>query len=713
MKKYLLISLLLLMIASTSFSQPVKKPAQKEKPPTQKELNDMMKEMQNTMDNMSPEDKKAIDNLGIKMPNTNPIKKNMEGISDSQLKKAYEDEKRIVPLKNVQRIASISKTPLTNASLRPFLATAHTKVVTSIEQESKIKGEEIYQLINKLYNSPIATGNTAASLLMIGKIELALYIMGKACLDEPENIDNLNNYAAMLSMGGAEQLAIPILEKLNKQFPKNTTLLNNIGQAWFGLGDIDKAEKYLDSTIRIFANHPQANYTKSFIEESKGHKAEAIQSAKRSIKNAFSQEKVNRLNKLKYELKSDDLDWKFHMPQDPLGLEKFKWPDYPANVDQSEILEKEWDAFKKSCGTEIDNLHEKEKNLEAEFESAQQKLTHMLLQAGNKGLMIDPFPRFAYKAFIKLKYLVDGKDGQLANNYQKKIQAIAETAIHNIIYEENLRKELEALNKKYEDKFGEGKENPFAAACADDNKANNTYLGSVNSLMEQNVRDYLNFLRRKINDEVYYYQYTMWPEQFELAKVQAKIAWLNSIKSQGVAFKNKSSWCQAGTGDLGQKPFKLQAFDDVHCEYHSELSTPVGTIRADCSRLTTTLDLKFIKLGLKQDMDKNTFNDQFMNCTVEVGAGVDLGAKNLGPIKAELSVAGAIAVEIDRTGITDVIVKGTAGVSVGTDVINDGSAAGLGVKDLQIEVGVKGQVSIITGKGSIEGTGVLEKGNKK
>src|SRR6185503_11719783 len=138
----------------------------------------------------------------------------------------------------------------------------------------------------------------------------------------------------------------------------------------------------------------------------------------------------------------------------------------------------------------------------------------------------------------------------------------------------------------------------------------------------------------------------------------------------------------------------------------------------------------FIKLGLKQDMDKNTFNDQFMNCTVEVGAGVAVGAKHLGPIKAELSVGGAIAVEIDRTGITDVILKGAAGVSVGTDVINegskgdddvkagtdtkDGSAGDVGViKDLQIEVGVKGQISIINGKSSVEGTGVLEKGNKK
>lgn len=80
---------------------------------------------------------------------------------------------------------------------------------------------------------------------MMGKVEFALYIMGKACIDDPSNTDNRNNYAAMLSMCGAPQLAIPLLNSLNQRFPKNSTVLNNIGQAWFGLGDIDKANAYL------------------------------------------------------------------------------------------------------------------------------------------------------------------------------------------------------------------------------------------------------------------------------------------------------------------------------------------------------------------------------------------------------------------------------------------------------------------------------------
>jgi arsenate reductase-like glutaredoxin family protein len=89
MKKYLLLfSMLLFTVAS--FAQPAKKPASKEKPPTQKELNDMMQEMQKALNDMSPEEKKMMDSLGIKLPNTKSIQKSMSGVTDAQLKKAYE-----------------------------------------------------------------------------------------------------------------------------------------------------------------------------------------------------------------------------------------------------------------------------------------------------------------------------------------------------------------------------------------------------------------------------------------------------------------------------------------------------------------------------------------------------------------------------------------------------------------------------------------------
>jgi tetratricopeptide (TPR) repeat protein len=508
-------------------------------------------------------------------------------------------------------------------------------------------------------------------------------------------------------MSGAEQLSIPVLVYVNKRFPKNSTVLNNIGQAWFGMGDIDKANSYLDSAIRLSANHPQANFTKSFIEESKGNQVAATEAAKRSIKKAYAQKKEDRLNKLGYKLKSNDLNWNRPMPADALGLERFNWPAYPQTVETSESLEKEWKAFRATCQHEMETLRGQQKKLETEMIAADQKRTKQLLEAGQKGLWVDPVPPLAPIAMIKLNYLIDGKDGHLATTYQQKGEKLAKTFIDVGKLESKLSAQLEAIQKKYEDEFGEGKSNPFAAVCKEENGVKNNFLVEANGSLEQANRDWLNFLRKKLNDETYYYQYTQWPEQFEYTKVMAKLGWLGQIEQQKVMFQNKSAACNEKTTEKAQKPFKLAAFDDVNCKYHSELKTPVGTIKTDCSRMTTTLDLKVIKLGLKQDMDKETFGDQFMSCSVKVGVGASAGI-NAGPLKAEASIGGALGVEIDRNGISDVVVETSAGVSVGTDIISDGSMAGVGVSDLSLEVGVKGQVSLISGKSSVESTGLLD-----
>lgn len=705
MKKYLFL-IILFFVAENLATAQTKKPKQ-EAAPTQKEMADMMKEMQQAMDEISPEDKRAMDSMGIKMPDMNAMQKNMSGVTDAQLKEAYENDNRIVPLKDAGRIATISKTPLTKTTLGPFVTTAHGKVIAQLKPASKTKGEEIYKSVKTQYNSDAATGNAAAGLWMMGKAELALYVMGKACIDNPANTDNLNNYASMLSMSGAEQLSIPMLIYVNNLFPKNSTVLNNLGQAWFGLGEIDKANHYLDSAIRLSAYHPQANYTKSFIEESKGNKTAAVESAKRSIKKAYTQKKEDRLKKLGYKLKDKDLDWNRPMPADALGLEKFKWPAYPQSVEQSAALEKEWNAFEEKCQAEMEDLRGQQKKVEAEMIAIGQKRTKELLEAGSKGLMVYPMPPLTPIAMVKLKYLIEGKDGHLATAYQQKLEKVAMTSVDVEQQKSKLSEQLVAIQKKYEDEFGEGKPNPFEAVCKEENGVKNTFLSTANSSLEQANRDYLNFLRKKLNDETYYYQYTQWPEQFEVTKVHAKMTWLGQILQQKVMFENKSNACLEKTAEKPQKPFKLAAFDDVHCEYHSSLSTPVGTIKTDCSRITTTLDLKIIKLGLKQDMEKETFGDQFMNCSVEVGIGTSVGTTR-GPLKAEASIGGGVRAEFDRTGLTDVIVKASASVSGGTDIISDGSMAGVGVSDLSLEVGVQGQISLISGKSSVESTGLLD-----
>jgi hypothetical protein len=139
-------------------------------------------------------------------------------------------------------------------------------------------------------------------------------------------------------------------------------------------------------------------------------------------------------------------------------------------------------------------------------------------------------------------------------------------------------------------------------------------------------------------------------------------------------------------------------------------------MRSDCSRFTTEIDLGFIKGGLKQDMDKETFADQFMSCNVEVGAKVGRDVK-FGPVTVEASAGARVGFEIDRSGVKDVYVVGGVKAGASSNIISEASEAlgtpasmmGQGVNDVSLEGGIEGRISIISGRGSIYGTGIFEK----
>ena len=78
--------------------------------------------------------------------------------------------------------------------------------------------------------------------------------------------------------------------------------------------------------------------------------------------------------------------------------------------------------------------------------------------------------------------------------------------------------------------------------------------------------------------------------------------------------------------------------------------------------MTTELDLSGVKVGLTQDMDKENFSDQFVNCTVEVTTGI--GNVDVGGV-AGAEVSGGVGIEIGRQGVSDVYVIGKAEIGAG------------------------------------------------
>lgn len=639
----LLLLISFLILCETGFAQPGKKPPQKDKPPTQKEMADMMKEMQKELDGMSPEDKKMMDSMGIKMPSTKTIPK----VTDKQLADAYENENRIVPVKDAARINEALATTLNNQSIGNFINKTHQFVVSKLSADAKLKGEE---LLREMIKQNFSVANTAAGLWIDGKPSLALYLMGEACKADPSNTNNLNNYASFLTMCGAEQMALPVLNNLNKRYPQNSTILNNIAQAWFGLGDIQRAEKYADSTILLYAYHPQANMAKCLIEESKGNIAAAIAAAKKSIREAYSMEKENKLKKLGYDLKSEDLNWDPPLDRDPIGLEKFTWPEYPLDVEQNKLAELEWADFKDNCQQKINELKIKQATAEKNYQEISVLRTQQVLQAGQNGQYVQLMPGYAAKAIKKLGPTVNDVNGNMSFVFAQALEPVLKAIKKGNELKTLLSEKQELLDKKYEDKIGEGKENPLEQICKDENAIRTEFLKDANGGLQSAYRQYLNYASRRTSDLLYYYQYTSWPEQFELVKINAQIAWLTTLRDQNPFFQKKSSWC---VNVPKTKSFdSLQNFDDVACKYVSTMNLGVYKIISSCSNLTGEFDLKGIKISIKDNVETGKYS-----ATAIIGISQSVGPTAL---KGKLTVGGLV--EIDNTGFTDI--GAVAGVAV-------------------------------------------------
>jgi tetratricopeptide (TPR) repeat protein len=702
MKKIIVLVFAFFIYASSSFAQPAKKTTTKEKAPTQKEMADLMKEMQKELDGMSPEDKKMMDSMGVKMPDAKQIKKNTAGISDKQLADAWEDENRIVPKRDETRIAAVSKTPLTGSSVSSFVNTIHNKATGLLLPESKTLGEKIYGQLKTEGYTAADIGNTAAGLWMTGHIQPAIYILGRACTEDITNTDNLNNYASILSMCGAEQMAIPVLNYLNSKFPGNSTVLNNLGQAWFGLGELTKAEKYFDSTIRIYAYHPQACLSKSLIEESKGNKTEAINLVKKSIQHSYSKEKEERLRKLGYKPTGKDFTLPAKTKADPLNLGGSTHPAFPKSVEECIVMEPEWENFREQLKSKAATLTDKLKDAWKITTDMYQKRTdenmRMVKASINSGSpqgVLTLVPIYADKSYQKQKELTDDY-GRKINEWSKKSAAFFSG--RGLTLTREYEAEIEKLQEEDLEQTGEGL--PNKDFCPRYKAASDKYLGAYNSETEALFNEHLELVKNYLNEMTYLQMYSEWPEKFEAHKLEAQIAWLGALSAEPPAnFISITKYKCAKT--VPSKPGKLAEFDDVACQYHSELNFIAFKMQSDCSRMTTTIDAKFLKLKLKQDMDKETFADQFMGCTVAVKASVGIGDKiKLGPVEVGAKAEAGVEVEIDRTGITDVSLIG--GIKVGAGIKNDEGKIKLG------GAGAEVKISMVTGTISGKGNGIFK-----
>ncbi|SFQ42249.1 tetratricopeptide repeat protein [Parafilimonas terrae] len=662
--------------------------AQQTNPANNKEVQDKIKQAQQQLDKLTPEQKKMMEQMGFST-NTPSLP---NGTTDAQIALAVGGDG--VPKKNTVLIGAIPKIVLTSATVSSYIKTLNEYVEKNISAQYKPFGQQVYASLKTNHFKANEIANAALGYWVNGDLEPAVYLMSKACSDNSADDDMLSNFAAMLSMAGAPHRAIPLLEYLLKKYPDNTTIQNNLGQAWFYLGDVDKANVQLDKVVRAFAYHPQANYTQCLIQESKGNKTAAIEKMKNSLHYSYSLGKVNKLRKLGYSVKGSDMRKPFRPDPDPLALEKFVRPEAPKSYEDELRLSADWDAFQKQVYEKMNALAQ----ASIPAQQANAKEAERLYNQYQKGGVTAMTAKASsneniYRKTAEKNLEEMNKDGGAAYRLKAAKKQIDDLRKDFVAKDELQRKTLEKANSTIatsETELAKKGENIGYDNCVVQNKYSEWVYKNYNLPLEEAYNNYLHQLKLKITEELYWRQFTENEATFESTKNNAKREWLAAISDTRNIATNKYGNCNIEPTKSSN--YKLSDFDDMHCKFISVLDFGVYKQVFECGKSRMEFNAGGVSGNFNFKSD-NAGKNQFTNGNIEVSAGKEISVSK-GPLQVGASVKGGMGMEFSSNGVEDVYVTGEASVSAGAGPAN-------------IEVGASGKMSLISGNmsGGISGFG--------
>jgi hypothetical protein len=674
---------------------------------TNSELELRQKEAQKALDKLTPEQKKMMEQMGVpaKVP---PMP---AGFSDGDAKAAPGGAGAFgVPAKNSVLISAIPQITLTAATIPAYVKSLNDYIEKGISNDSKSIGHSFYSYYKDNKSTADAIGNIAIGFWSTGQPEIAVYVMGKVCSDYPVDADMLSNFAAMLSMGGAPHRAIPILEYLSRQFPDNTTILNNLGQAWFYLGETDKANVQLEKVVKAFAYHPQANYTQCLIQQSRGNTAKAIEKMKNSLLYSFSTDKVNMLKKLGYTVKASDMRKPFDPDPNPLGLKNFKRPDVPTSYAEELKLLVEWNAFQKQV---------QEKNMQL----AKDLIPYQQANAQQAQKMYDQYDttkgfggpknitantsrtgnihrKIAEKNLEEMK-----KDGGVAYRLKKAKEKIdllrKDFQAKNEIQKKNIEKQNSIIADSETELAKKGEDIGFDN-CVVQQKYSEWVYATYNKPLEEAYQQYLHQLYLKITEELYWKQFTQDIPTFEATKIASKKDWLGALGNTRYLPTNIYGKCSQE--ETKGSSYKLADFDELHCNYKSTLDFGRYKQIFECGKARIEFDAGGFS-GDLNFMSDNKGNSRFVNGRVETAVLDKKISAGKGPLQAEASVKAGVGIEFSNAGVEDVYVTAEAKLTAGSNTVNDPSGV---VNDPSVTIAAaSGRMSLISGNmtGAISGFG--------
>lgn len=628
---------------------------------SEEEIADMqaaMEEAQAAMEELDPETRQQMADVMKQFQAANPPSSNN------------------TPKNRKDVLAKIDKSPMSPAKLKAFINELQPKLEAAVSSEIKRRANKVDSELKKFPDYQERLRAAINGLAAIGAWPEAVYLSARLS-SQTGNTQDLSNLAAFLTMLQAEPAALPILHTLHSRYPSNSTLLNNLGQAYYQMGDSKKAEEFLVAAVKLSPKHPQANMTRSLIQQANGDSAAAQASAHNALQGGFSKSKEEQLRKSGGKITHEDVQWRRPMPADPLGIGSLRPSVYPEKPDQLPAII----ALMKKNNAEVDAQAQTYQNRAAQLPAPN------LAQAAATLFM--PFSQQATK-------LMELEAKQTERNIENKRQRLVDTRIKAAEGKNKLEQAIREIDAAGMDKYrGVAGGYQFDYTCNEVKGAIQSYLNEAVPLIRETEGEMADLIKHDTNRRAYLLQFILPATEFERAQLQTKASLKQHLVGapevvsslEGIVNQRRlACW----SGEPKKQNLKLRNYNDIRCEYITHFSMPgFGEWTVRCDKTTVSFDSPFVpfeaawttqntgrgaeemliqataaisiegvKIGGHSEFDEKGWKSG----GIEVGVEVDVGPKVLGgPLEIGVTANITGTIEFDRSGVTDVGVSGQLG----------------------------------------------------
>ena len=511
-----------------------------------------------------------------------------------------------------------------------YIQQLHTAISATVKPNEKKKADDYVQHKKQTQSKDIS--NTAFAAWLQNAPSASLYLYSKAVATNPSDVLAANNFSAFLIMGGLPEKSIPILEYWNKQKPGEATILSNLGNAYYRLGDVDKAMKYLQQCVQKDSLHPTANKILCMIHLKKGDTKKAEDHATKSLTTSHDEQVVAILRQLNKKTKPGEIMSRLPTTEFPL-LKRIKLPAMPSGLEGMEEFAVDIEAEKKSVDITIENI-------ESKIPSPGDDIIQKQMMAGfGKGL--SPIR-------IKAQHII--MDGMQA--YQK------ETVMEAEVYNYNLKRltapynaTCNAINKKYSAQLNKleggeaGDEDEIAALelanCKEINAEKEKYIAVLSPFVNEYAQ------RREFIARKFYRDYANWgPYWMPGVKklfVTIERDYLKAVSGILSEYKMVTKSNCAAFEPLAKKEGKLKEWEDEYCaNFKGKIAFGAGKFFVTCNSWGIEGGEVFVGDFETKYREDGSFED----FTLSAGLGVNwhLGKQDI--VKTEIAVSGKDFIKI-------------------------------------------------------------------